>query len=70
MLVLRQCLGHDVSQHDVCRTVFEFDNPVLDAVAHELKLDIEVLGPRMVNWVIRKRNSPLIVDVDGFRCVS
>ena len=60
----RQCLGEDVSQHVLTRTVVERKMPRSQVLTDEEVLDVHVLGVEGELGVSSERNSTLIVALE------
>ena len=60
-----ECLGEGVGDHVVCRAEYELNFSIVDYPADKVKMNVDMLGARMILMVLGKRDGGLIVRKEG-----
>lgn len=60
----RDWLGEDVGDLIVGWNVSHLERPILNLLANKKEIKLHMLGPSILNWVCREKNSAEIVDPD------
>ena len=58
-------LGQDICRHLVCGTVNDFKGVVVNHITQPEVLDIKMLHPAMMLWVLGNIDGRHVVNVDG-----
>ena len=67
MALGRECLGHDVCCHVVCRYILNGNETVLIGLSNEMILDINVFHSFMKARIFGKLNSSLVIHEEKLR---